>query len=866
MEEDQLDPRKKYAIQKRKCDNLSEYQKLHREDCKGQIKEYVIRPIPVRPKPTPIKPTPSPIPIKPTPVPVNPKSYDFKVPGSYNYDVGDPANIPAIIGYSVAGAGASALLARRGLRAMPNTKGVYQRVKVAPEAEKGIELRPIDELDFRDGAEEEIDEPVRPLDATGNIQETMLEGDPEAVQEYGGITRMVGGLRSTSFITSAKPEGDVRLGLRRRLTARGAFEEVPTSEPVDIEMSDLRAPPTLTDIPLEEETFVPKTLNVGAMLRARAVKLAKPTISTADVSTPSQSAIELAEVTSQREAVASELDTLVAQASAERASIAGATQRISTLSSEMTTSTELSSIESDLTTVSTEIDSGAGVLAQGRLPPPSALTQPTAEGGEVEPDTGGAGDVAPDLGDEVGGDLIKQGVKVDAGMGGPEDVVGDAISATVMSLGAVAGIIGTLFQKEPNRFQNLGGTRVLSADGTQKLYDTIVKQQDNYLPNEPTYNALQTIKDQINDAQNSNRQVYTYKDSQGNSQIAYQLTKAQLATAIKTYQTNPNAYKGVNPTKLSMMGLNPNMSYGSDGAVDTPIGYIPKQSVYIDGKRQIWNPATAGGNWSSFYLGEDPVATFSSNEDIDNNAVPTQSTSNSLNQDYVTKATAVINTVKNLQVKNYLNYQLNLWKYNNGLLSTKPAPVTKPVGVDVLSASKQITTLQASLQQQQTLLSATEASITNKQSIQTNLNNKVKQLSNAPQTTTQVESTTQQINNFRTQAQQYNRRLAQSLDNAEGVQSAINIQYARATNRPLDAPVGKYLTSSQIQNFNKTLTTNQITSNGVSPIKTLAPTGITTDSNGSPVISPGTQQNTLQTLPASNPAPTVPSVPSVPSN
>ena len=529
----------------------------------------------------------------------------------------------------------------------------------------------------------------------------------------------------------------------------------------------------------------------------------------------------------------------------------------------MSTSTELSSIESDLATVSTEIDSGAGVFEQGRLPPPDALTaDPT-----VDPDTGGAGDVAPDLGDEVGGDLIKQGVKVDAGMGGPEDVVGDAISAGVMSLGAVAGILGTLFQKEPNRFQNLGGTRVLSADGTQKLYDTIVKQQDNYLPNEPTYNALQTFKDQINDAQNSNRQVYTYKDSQGNSQIAYQLTKAQLATAIKTYQTNPNAYKGVDPTKLGMMGLNPNMSYGSDGAVDTPIGYLPKQSaIYVDGKRQIWNPATAGGNWSSFYLGQDPVATFSSNEDIDNNAVPTQSTSNSLNQDYVTKATAVINTVKNLQVKNYLNYQLSLWKYNNGLLSTKPAPVTKPVGVDVLSASKQITTLQASLQQQQTLLSATEASITNKQSIQTNLNNKVKQLSNAPQTTTQVESTIQQINNFRTQAQQYNRRLAQSLDNAEGVQSAINIQYARATNRPLDAPVGKYLTSSQIQNFNKTLTTNQITSHGVSPIKTLAPTGITTDSNGSPVISSGTQQNTLQTLPASNPAPSVPSVPSVPSN
>ena len=311
-----------------------------------------------------------------------------------------------------------------------------------------------------------------------------------------------------------------------------------------------------------------------------------------------------------------------------------------------------------------------------------------------------------------------------------------------------------------------------------------------------------------------------------------------------------------------MMGLNPSMSLGKAGAVDTPIGYIPKQSTnLVDGKEksQTWSPETAGGNWSSFYLGLYPVATFSSNEDIDNNAVPTQTTSNSLNQDYVTKATTIINTVKNPTVKNYLNYQLNLWKYNHGLLSTKPAPVTKPVGVDVLSASKQLTTLQATLKQQQTLLSATEASIHNKQSIQTNLNNKVKELQNAPQTTTQVESTTQQINNFRTQAQQYNRRLAQSLDNAEGVQSAVNIQYARATNRPLDAPVGKYLTSSQIQNFNKTLTTNQITSHGVSPIKTLSPTGITTDSNGSPVVSSGTQQNTLQTLPAPKPAPSVPS-------
>jgi hypothetical protein len=216
----------------------------------------------------------------------------------------------------------------------------------------------------------------------------------------------------------------------------------------------------------------------------------------------------------------------------------------------------------------------------------------------------------------MGAGLRTAGVGVDVGLGGPADPIGDVIGGGLMAVGVVSSAVGALFQSEPNRFNNTEGTRVLSYLESDKLVYSINQELNKYTPNQAEYKGLQNLKNQIQGIQNNqnntlSRQIYTYKDAQGNSQVAIQLTKPQLASAIKVYQQNPNAYKGVDGTKLSMMGLNPNMTYGADGAVDTPIGYLPKQSVnYVNGIRQIWNPATAGSNWSSFYLSNKPSATF----------------------------------------------------------------------------------------------------------------------------------------------------------------------------------------------------------------------------------------------------------------
>jgi hypothetical protein len=290
-------------------------------------------------------------------------------------------------------------------------------------------------------------------------------------------------------------------------------------------------------------------------------------------------------------------------------------------------------------------DGGEGII-QERLPPPEALTPAppveeapitgiTEEGvfaGETAPLITGAGeigDIAPDLGVEMGTGLRTAGVGVDVGLGGPADPIGDVIGGGLMAVGVLTSSIGALFQSSPNRFNNIEGTRVLSYLESDKLVYSINQELNKYTPNQPQYKGLQNLKNQIQGIQNNqnntlSRQIYTYKDAQGNSQVAIQLTKPQLASAIKVYQQNPNAYKGVDGTKLAMMGLNPNMTYGADGAVDTPIGYLPKQSVnYVNGIRQIWNPATAGSNWSSFYLSNKPSATFSSNKEIDDGALPT---------------------------------------------------------------------------------------------------------------------------------------------------------------------------------------------------------------------------------------------------
>ena len=394
-------------------------------------------------------------------------------------------------------------------------------------------------------------------------------------------------------------------------------------------------------------------------------------------------------------------------------------------------------------------DGGEGII-QERLPPPEALTPAppveeapitgiTEEGvfaGETTPLITGAGeigDIAPDLGVEMGTGLRTAGVGVDVGMGGVADPIGDVIGGGLMAVGVLTSSIGALFQSEPNRFNNTEGTRVLSYLDSDKLVYSINQELNKYTPNQAEYKGLQNLKNQIQGIQNNqnntlSRQIYTYKDAQGNSQVAIQLTKPQLASAIKVYQQNPNAYKGVDGTKLAMMGLNPNMTYGADGAVDTPIGYLPKQSVnYVNGIRQTWNPATAGSNWSSFYLSDKPSATFSSNKEIDDGALPTPVPTTGASNQIIAKDIrgAIAGVVKGIG-----SDISNLVKPSGSAVSSSVAPASGSSATGAVSSPQQVVSSPSVSSSQQVVSSPSVTS--SQQALINNFMNNFKALATAP--------------------------------------------------------------------------------------------------------------------------------------
>ena len=394
-------------------------------------------------------------------------------------------------------------------------------------------------------------------------------------------------------------------------------------------------------------------------------------------------------------------------------------------------------------------DGGEGII-QERLPPPDALTPAppveeapitgiTEEGvfaGETTPLITGAGeigDIAPDLGVEMGTGLRTAGVGVDVGMGGVADPIGDVIGGGLMAIGVVSSAVGALFQSEPNRFNNTEGTRVLSYLDSDKLVYSINQELNKYTPNQAEYKGLQNLKNQIQGIQNNqnntlSRQIYTYKDAQGNSQVAIQLTKPQLASAIKVYQQNPNAYKGVDGTKLAMMGLNPNMTYGADGAVDTPIGYLPKQSVnYVNGIRQTWNPATAGSNWSSFYLSDKPSATFSSNKEIDDGALPTPVPTTGASNQIIAKD--IRGTIAGV-VKGIGSDISNLVKPSGSAVSSSVAPASGSSATGAVSSPQQVVSSPSVSSSQQVVSSPSVTS--SQQALINNFMNNFKALATAP--------------------------------------------------------------------------------------------------------------------------------------
>jgi hypothetical protein len=234
-------------------------------------------------------------------------------------------------------------------------------------------------------------------------------------------------------------------------------------------------------------------------------------------------------------------------------------------------------------------------------------TETTAEIGEeggIEMGDLGAGALATAGGEvagEVGGELAVEAEtagEVTAGSGG----AGAIISAGIMVVGlgvAVGQLIGGAIEAHDkylnNEFNNLDDTQKITKEQLQGMVHTLTVKQLN-VKSQKEIDAIQKQIDQVQDAIDNNQTAVTYKDSKGNQQLAFSLTNTQLAKAIKTYQINPNAFKGLDSTQLEIMGLNPNMSKGASGAkglakngVNIPSGSYDSKNIannYLASNRQ----------------------------------------------------------------------------------------------------------------------------------------------------------------------------------------------------------------------------------------------------------------------------------------
>jgi hypothetical protein len=233
-------------------------------------------------------------------------------------------------------------------------------------------------------------------------------------------------------------------------------------------------------------------------------------------------------------------------------------------------------------------------------------TETTAEVGEeggIEMADLGASALATggEVGAEVGGELAVEAEtagEVTAGSGG----AGAIISAGIMVVGlgvAVGQLIGGAIQAHDkylnNEFNNLDDTQKITKEQLQGMVHTLTVNQIN-AKSQGAIDAIQKQINQVQDAIDNNQTAVSYKDSKGNQQLAFSLTNTQLAKAIKTYQVNPNAFKGLDSTQLEIMGLNPNMSKGASGAkglakngVNIPSGSYDSKNIannYLASNRQ----------------------------------------------------------------------------------------------------------------------------------------------------------------------------------------------------------------------------------------------------------------------------------------
>lgn len=764
---DQIDPRKKYLTNSRiDCRNLSVTQKQYINVCKKELGDIVIKP---KPSPSP-SPKPKPKPPRP-PVPPVPPRYEFSIP-SY---ITDPRQSELLRDVGIAGGiGGSLVLAdyatRRRLSDFRIASQGYRRVPTA---------------------------------------------DPRMESEFTTATEDVRGAGLARGRGLALG-GEVEMG---QLPRGRALAPITYAEPA------LQATPEeLTDVPLQDTAQqIGLRRRLGAVrqpLEPMPPRTPRPTVTSFPAGTIRQSAQELSEAEQSRTALMANIDNLVTQSRQLQ-------QATSTLSGAVDSA---ESAEEFATTAQQATEAVAE--AEPSLIRQSRITAVEAETGvEVAEEAGQVGEATEVAGEaeEAGEATEEAGEAEQAGEArGAEGSIFDIAGPLLDNIFVPSMIIGGITATTIGSWNFRQGTNVLSDVGKRQMIDNIESQIKTATG--ATKTNLIAFQSRLQQSLNNNSQAVEFTNEDNKQDIAFQLSKPEIANAIKVYQQNPNVFKGVSPLKLQIMGLNPAMSQGQAGAVETSIGYVPKTRT-SDGA--TWTSGAGGGNWSNFYLSKinSGKSMFGSNQDITNSATPVSQSDYA--QDYINEVQSIAKNEKDPQTLAYLNYQINLTKYQLGELKTEPKPVAQPPKTS--QAMVQLEKATQMLKAKQSALTAVKNSIATKQSALSHLNSQINTLEaqnqNAQPTTNQIIAT----------QQNYNQQISQQVNLEAGQDAERNIQLARITNHPLLVPTGKYLTTSQMTQLQSQLQSQQV---GTNKIVTVTPTGITTTKQGSPVIS----QTALQTV------------------
>ena len=634
-----------------------------------------------------------------------------------------------------------------------------------------------------------------------------------------------------------------------------------------------------------EEALARQTRNLTRVLRGRLSRLPRPPPQSTESLQTATEAQQTAETSAQEGGI--ELQSINQEVAAANETIASDTAAVAETQAEIDTAaqaaptaefaegTELMDFNASAEAANVAVEEanltiaeGSGEIAtEGEFAQDIEVSE-LATGAETGADLAPAdiGALAGDFGIEGGVDATAVSFEeaagaIEVGGGGPEDPIADigAVGAVVVGgLVALGGFIAGLFGgNKPPSYYDINNAQTVEGDNYNKMINKLNEDKANAANsgNNKQVTVIDNYIDSLQTAKSENRAIVSYKKADGSHGIAVKLSRDQLAKAIQAYQTNPDVFKGVDPTKLGIMGLNPFMANGKSGAFKLPDGkYIPN---YRYGQRfngemshlpnQYLSESMTENNFFFKQTNKNSNYVFDNMQQIDQLGQSQTEISARAKINYITQATQQINQASG-QTKAYLTYLLDNWKYNNGVINTKPAVVARPQTAQsqqaIANYQANLANLNDRLTQDQANLSQAQQNMRQLQEQQTTAQTNQDQLtSNVLQAQQRVQQAQAQLNQEEQARATYNQNLKRSIQTSY-VNSYVNaVDYARIHNTALP----DYATG-----INPTNLYNQYSLSGtnvVPPTRNLSGiTGLTFNAAGDPIFSQALQQRAANSL------------------